>query len=77
MKIFYFTITLISVTNGAYAVPLLHIYTLSLLSGPNPIPEFEEKVKQLTDFGVDDEIARATLSQFNWDVTRASSHLFS
>lgn len=52
-------------------------WTTAYASGPPQLPELEGKVKRLTDMGVKDADARAVLSRYNWDLERATHHLFS
>lgn len=45
--------------------------------GPNPIWNFNQKVQVLLDMGVGEDQARVALSTFNWELERATEHLFS
>lgn len=41
------------------------------------MPELDEKIKRLTDMGVEEHNARVALSSYNWDLERATEQLFS
>lgn len=45
--------------------------------GPNANPDFDSKIRRLTDMGVDGDQARVALSTYNWDLMRATEQLFS
>ena len=45
--------------------------------GPHVNDEFNGKVSKLTTIGIDENKAREALSAFNWDIDRATEHLFS
>ncbi|CAH0703307.1 unnamed protein product [Spodoptera exigua] len=45
--------------------------------GPTVIWEFNQKVQVLIDMGIDEDQARVALSTFEWEIERATEHLFS
>ncbi|CAB3226088.1 unnamed protein product [Arctia plantaginis] len=45
--------------------------------GPTAIWEFNQKVQVLLDMGIDEDQARVALSTFDWELERATEHLFS
>lgn len=45
--------------------------------GPTAIGEFNLKILALIDMGVDEDQARVALSTFDWEIERATEHLFS
>jgi len=49
-----------------------HVYA----GGPVANPELDDKIQCLKDMGVDEHQARVALSSYNWDLTRATEHLF-
>nr|CAD7393473.1 unnamed protein product [Timema cristinae] len=55
---------------------LLH-YIFVFVLGPHRNPEFDMKIRRLTDMGVEDHQARVALSSFNWDLERATEQIFS
>lgn len=46
-------------------------------AGPKVVREFNQKVQVLSEMGVDEDQARATLSKHNWDLEMATDELFS
>jgi ubiquitin-conjugating enzyme (huntingtin interacting protein 2) len=53
------------------------IYNIDLL-GPAKIPDLDDKIRRLTDMGIEEHNARVALSSYNWDLERATEHcLFS
>lgn len=50
---------------------------LSFIPGPYSNPEFDSKIRRLTDMGIESHDARVALSSFNWDLERATEQLFS
>lgn len=50
---------------------------IEIFPGPPQLHELDGKVKRLTDMGVKESDARAALSRYNWDIERATHHLFS
>lgn len=55
---------------------LKHIYVDSL--GPAKMPDLDDKIRRLTDMGIEEHNARVALSSYNWDLERATEHcLFS
>lgn len=46
-------------------------------SGPTAIVEYNQKVQQLLEMGVDEHQARVALSTHNWDLEVATEELFS
>uniref|UniRef100_A0A2A4JF65 E2 ubiquitin-conjugating enzyme n=1 Tax=Heliothis virescens TaxID=7102 RepID=A0A2A4JF65_HELVI len=52
-------------------------WTNSYAGGPTVIWEFNQKVQVLLDMGVEEDQARVALSTFNWELERATEHLFS
>jgi len=54
-----------------------NIYNFDLL-GPAKIPDLDDKIRRLTDMGIEEHNARVALSSYNWDLERATEHcLFS
>ncbi|KAM3968881.1 ubiquitin conjugating enzyme 4 [Aphomia sociella] len=45
--------------------------------GPKPVFEFNQKVRILSDIGVDEQVARVALSTYHWDIERATEEIFS
>lgn len=45
--------------------------------GPGKMPELDDKIRRLTDMGVEEHNARVALSSYNWDLERATEQLFS
>ncbi|XP_035433507.1 ubiquitin-conjugating enzyme E2-22 kDa [Spodoptera frugiperda] len=45
--------------------------------GPTVIWEFNQKVQVLIEMGIDEDQARVALSTFEWEIERATEHLFS
>jgi len=53
------------------------IYNIDL-PGPAKIPDLDDKIRRLTDMGIEEHNARVALSSYNWDLERATEHcLFS
>ncbi|CAG2058704.1 unnamed protein product, partial [Timema podura] len=52
-------------------------WTAIYAGGPHRNPEFDMKIRRLTDMGVEDHQARVALSSFNWDLERATEQIFS
>lgn len=48
-----------------------------IFAGPAKMPELEDKIRRLTDMGIEEHNARVALSSFNWDIERATEQLFS
>jgi len=48
-----------------------------LVSGPDKNSDFENKIRRLTDMGIEDHKARVALSSYDWDLERATEQLFS
>ncbi|XP_059055272.1 ubiquitin-conjugating enzyme E2-22 kDa [Achroia grisella] len=44
--------------------------------GPTPVYEFNQKVRVLAEIGVTEQVARAALSTYNWDIERATEEIF-
>jgi len=55
----------------------LFYLSLPSVSGPYSNPEFDSKIRRLTDMGIESHDARVALSSFNWDLERATEQLFS
>lgn len=48
------------------------------ISGPAKMPDLDDKIRRLTDMGIEEHNARVALSSYNWDLERATEHcLFS
>ncbi|CAH0577953.1 unnamed protein product [Chrysodeixis includens] len=52
-------------------------WTNAYAGGPTAIWEFNQKVQVLLDMGVEEDQARVALSTFDWELERATEHLFS
>ncbi|XP_026283440.1 ubiquitin-conjugating enzyme E2-22 kDa [Frankliniella occidentalis] len=52
-------------------------WTAAYAGGPYSNPEFDSKIRRLTDMGIESHDARVALSSFNWDLERATEQLFS
>ncbi|XP_039287126.1 ubiquitin-conjugating enzyme E2-22 kDa [Nilaparvata lugens] len=52
-------------------------WTAKYAGGPSGNPDFEMKIRRLTDMGVEEDQARVALSSYNWDLERATEQLFS
>ncbi|XP_011503723.1 PREDICTED: ubiquitin-conjugating enzyme E2-22 kDa isoform X2 [Ceratosolen solmsi marchali] len=52
-------------------------WTSVYAGGPSKMPELDEKIKRLTDMGIEEHNARDALSSYNWDLERATEQLFS
>lgn len=45
--------------------------------GPHKFLECDNKIQRLRDMGVEEHEARSALSRYNWEIERATEHLFS
>ncbi|KAI4498755.1 hypothetical protein M0802_006222 [Mischocyttarus mexicanus] len=52
-------------------------WTFVYAGGPAKMPELDEKIRRLTDMGIEEHNARVALSSYNWDLERATEQLFS
>lgn len=53
-------------------------FDLCWLVGPAKMPDLDDKIRRLTDMGIEEHNARVALSSYNWDLERATEHcLFS
>ncbi|XP_014485113.1 PREDICTED: ubiquitin-conjugating enzyme E2-22 kDa isoform X2 [Dinoponera quadriceps] len=53
-------------------------WTFVYAGGPAKIPDLDDKIRRLTDMGIEEHSARVALSSYNWDLERATEHcLFS
>uniref|UniRef100_A0A1B6CT36 E2 ubiquitin-conjugating enzyme n=1 Tax=Clastoptera arizonana TaxID=38151 RepID=A0A1B6CT36_9HEMI len=52
-------------------------WTSIYAGGSNRNAEFDNKIRRLTDMGVEEDQARVALSSFNWDIERATEQIFS
>lgn len=47
------------------------------IAGPAKMPDLDDKIRRLTDMGIEEHNARVALSSYNWDLERATEQLFS
>ncbi|XP_018053557.1 PREDICTED: ubiquitin-conjugating enzyme E2-22 kDa isoform X3 [Atta colombica] len=53
-------------------------WTFIYAGGPTKMPDLDDKIRRLTDMGIEEHNARVALSSYNWDLERATEHcLFS
>ncbi|XP_011873257.1 PREDICTED: ubiquitin-conjugating enzyme E2-22 kDa isoform X1 [Vollenhovia emeryi] len=53
-------------------------WTFVYAGGPAKMPDLDDKIRRLTDMGIEEHNARVALSSYNWDLERATEHcLFS
>lgn len=48
-----------------------------IFEGPHQNSDCDDKIRRLCDMGVEEHQARVALSSYNWDLERATEHLFS
>ncbi|XP_076376322.1 ubiquitin conjugating enzyme 4 isoform X5 [Megalopta genalis] len=53
------------------------VYAGGMLIGPAKMPDLDDKIRRLTDMGIEEHNARVALSSYNWDLERATEQLFS
>ncbi|CAK9803412.1 Ubiquitin-conjugating enzyme E2-22 kDa [Anthophora plagiata] len=52
-------------------------WTFVYAGGPAKMPDLDDKIRRLTDMGIEEHNARVALSSYNWDLERATEQLFS
>ncbi|XP_012349880.1 ubiquitin-conjugating enzyme E2-22 kDa isoform X2 [Apis florea] len=52
-------------------------WTYVYAGGPAKMPDLDDKIRRLTDMGIEEHNARVALSSYNWDLERATEQLFS
>ena len=81
VSILNFVVIKCSITYPSILIEVLYfeiqLINFIILSGPSRMPELDEKIRRLTDMGIEEHNARVALSSYNWDLERATEQLFS